>query len=122
MHLHRLAFVGEGGVAGDDKQAGDLGEIAGEHFGEAVAEVLLVGVFAHVDEGQDDEWRVCRAAASAAGAALGARGWGLGVRGGEGKIADSDDCCRDEQQASHSHHRPFSAGKARPTSFAPGQL
>ena len=32
-----------------------LGEIAGQHFGEAIAEVLLLRVFAHVDEGQDDD-------------------------------------------------------------------
>ena len=55
LHLHRLAFVGEGRVAGDDKEAGDPGEVAGEHFGDAVAEVLLLGVFAHVDEGQHDD-------------------------------------------------------------------
>ena len=43
LHLHRLAFVGESGVAGDDKETGDLGEITGEDFGEAVAEVVLLG-------------------------------------------------------------------------------
>ena len=55
LHLHRFAFVGEGRVAGDDKETGDAGEVAGEHFGDAVAEVVLLGVFAHVVEGQDDD-------------------------------------------------------------------
>ena len=32
-----------------------LGEIGGEDFGEAVAEIVLFGVFAHVDEGQHDD-------------------------------------------------------------------
>ncbi len=55
LYLHRFAFVGEGRVAGDDKQAGDLGEVTGEHFGEAVAEILLLGVSTHIDEGQHDD-------------------------------------------------------------------
>ena len=55
LHLHRFAFVGEGRVASDDKQAGELGEIGGEVLGDAVAEILLLGVVAHVDEGQHDD-------------------------------------------------------------------
>ncbi len=46
---------------------------------------------------------------------LGARGWGLGVRDRRKPIANGPNSCRDEQQASHSHYRPFLAGKARPT-------
>ena len=52
LYLHRFALVGEGRVAGDDKQAGDLREIGDEVLGDPVAEILLLGVAAHVDEGQ----------------------------------------------------------------------
>ena len=45
------------------------GEVAGEIFGDAVAEILLLGVFAHVDEGQHDD-----------GGFVG-QGKGLGARG-----------------------------------------
>ena len=69
LHLHRLAFVGEGRVAGDDKQAGDLGEVGGEVLGDAVAEILLLGIVAHVGEGQHDD-----------GGFVG-QGQGLGARG-----------------------------------------
>ena len=55
LHLDRFAFVGERRVAGDDKQAGDAGEVSGDVFGDAVAEILLLGIFAHVDEGQHDD-------------------------------------------------------------------
>ena len=55
LDIRRLAFVGEGGVAGDDKEAGDAGEICGEDFGDAVAEVVLFGIFAHVVEWQHDD-------------------------------------------------------------------
>src|SRR5262249_33337998 len=54
----KTRIVGEGRITGDDKEARDLGKIAGEDFGEAVAEILLLGVFAHVDEGQDDNRRL----------------------------------------------------------------
>ena len=49
-----FAFVGERGVAGDDEQAGDAVEVGGEHFGNAIAEVVLLGIFAHVVKGQHD--------------------------------------------------------------------
>ena len=55
LHLDRLAFVGERGVAGDNKQTRDLGEVTGDIFRDSVAEVVLLGIFAYVDEGQDDD-------------------------------------------------------------------
>ena len=69
LHVGGFAFVGEGGVTRDDKQVGNAGEVTGEHFGDAVAEVVLLGVFAHVVKGQDDD-----------GGFVGQRK-GLGVRG-----------------------------------------
>ena len=72
LHFHRLAFVGEGRIAGDDKQTGDLGEIAGQHFGEAVAEVVLLGIATQIHQRQHDD-----------GGFVGQRQeigrWGLGV-------------------------------------------
>ena len=55
LYFHRFAFVGEGRVASDDEQAGDLREIGGEVLGDAVAEIVLLGIFAHVDERQHDD-------------------------------------------------------------------
>ena len=53
LHFHGFTFVGEGRITGDDKETRDLGEIAGQHFGEAIAEVFLLRVFAHVDKRQN---------------------------------------------------------------------
>ena len=69
LHLHRFAFVGKRGVAGDDKETGNLGEVGGDVFGDAIAEIVLLGIVAHVDEGQDDD-----------GGFVG-QGQGLGARG-----------------------------------------
>ncbi len=55
LDLHRLAFVGERRIARDDKETGDLGEVAGQDFGQAVTEVVLAGIAAHVVEGQDND-------------------------------------------------------------------
>src|SRR5215207_8268393 len=60
LHFHRLAFVGEGRITSDDKEAGDSGEVGGEHFGDAVAEVVLLWVFAHVVERQHDDGGLVR--------------------------------------------------------------
>ena len=48
----RLALVGEGGVAGDDEQARNLGQIGDDVLGDAVGEILLLGIARHVVEGQ----------------------------------------------------------------------
>src|SRR5262245_52388425 len=58
--LYRLALVGKSRVAGDDKQAGDFGEIGGDVFSDAVAEVLLLGIITHVDKGQDEDGGLVR--------------------------------------------------------------
>ncbi len=50
-----LALVGKGLVAGDDEQRRDLGEIGGEILGDAVGEILLLGIAADVVEGQDHQ-------------------------------------------------------------------
>jgi hypothetical protein len=55
LHLHRPALVGEGGIARDHEQRLDLGEIGDQVLGDAVAEILLLGVAAHVGEGQDGD-------------------------------------------------------------------
>jgi hypothetical protein len=55
-----FAFVGEGGVAGDDEQTRNAGEIAGENFRDAIAEVVLLGIFTHIVEGQDDDGGLIR--------------------------------------------------------------
>ncbi|MGO8134250.1 hypothetical protein ACC730_37435, partial [Rhizobium ruizarguesonis] len=44
--------VGENGVARHDVQAGDLGEIGDDVFGYAIREIILIGIAAHIGEGQ----------------------------------------------------------------------
>ena len=54
-HLPRVrarALEGEGGLAGSHEEPGDLGEIGDEVVGDAVAEVFLVRIAAHVHERQ----------------------------------------------------------------------
>ena len=46
------ALVGEGSVARHHEQRGDLREIGDDVLGDAVAEIILLGVARHVDEGQ----------------------------------------------------------------------
>src|SRR5262245_57831141 len=55
LYLHRLAFVGKSRVAGDDKQTRYLREVSGKDVSEAVAEIVLVRIFAHIDKGQDND-------------------------------------------------------------------
>ena len=51
----RFAFETEGGVARDNRQRRDLGEVGDDVLADAVAEVLLLRVIAHVGERQDAE-------------------------------------------------------------------
>ena len=60
LYVHCLAFVGERGVTGDDEQTGNAREIAGEHFGDAVAEIVLLRVSTHVVKWQDDDGGLVR--------------------------------------------------------------
>src|SRR5712692_5138938 len=53
LHLRRLALVGKRRGARDDKQVLKSGEGGDEVIGDAVAEIFLVAVAAHVGEGQD---------------------------------------------------------------------
>ena len=55
-----LAFVGEAGVAGDDREAGDLRQVGYDVFAHAVGEVVLLGVAAHIGERQDGDRVLCR--------------------------------------------------------------
>jgi hypothetical protein len=54
FHVDRPAFVREGSVARDDKGASDARQVGRETLGDAVDEILLVGIAADVGEGQDD--------------------------------------------------------------------
>ena len=60
LHLDRLALVGEGGVPRDHEQAGDLRKIGDQVLGHAVAEILLLGIAAHVGEWQHGDRRLVR--------------------------------------------------------------
>ncbi len=57
LHLHRATLVGERGVARDDGEARDLREISDDVLGDAVAEILLLRVAAHIGEWQDRDRR-----------------------------------------------------------------
>ena len=59
-HIDCAVLVDEGGVAGDDEQPSDLGKTSDEVLREAVSEVVLVGVPAHVGEGQHRDRRTAR--------------------------------------------------------------
>jgi hypothetical protein len=50
LHVHVLALVGEGGVARYDKETRHFRQISNDVFGDAVTEVFLLRVAAHVDE------------------------------------------------------------------------
>ncbi len=58
LHLDRPALVGERGIARDHEQAGDLRQIGDQVFGHAVAEIFLLGIAAHVREGQNGDRRL----------------------------------------------------------------
>src|SRR5262245_62174496 len=44
-------------IAGDDKQARELGEVGDEVFSNAIAKILLLGVATQVGKGQDGDRR-----------------------------------------------------------------
>ena len=62
-----LSLVGEGGVARDDEQRRDLREIGDDVLGDAVAEIVLLRVAAHVDEGQHRDRGLVRRSRAACG-------------------------------------------------------
>ena len=74
----RLALEGEGGVAGDDRQRRHLRQVGDDVLGDAVAEIFLLGIAAHVDERQDADRRaggcgLCSAGLPLTGAAAARR-------------------------------------------------
>jgi len=52
-NIGRLAFVPKGRVAGDDKQRGEPRQLGDDVFGDAITEVFLARIAAHVGERQD---------------------------------------------------------------------
>ena len=69
FHVDWLALVGKTRVAGDDAQLGQLRKIGNDVLADAVGKILLLGVSAHVVEGEDCDGRPVsrRQAASALG-------------------------------------------------------
>jgi hypothetical protein len=53
--VDRLALIGERGLVRDHEAAGQMREVGGEIVGEAVGEIILLGVAAEVGERQDDD-------------------------------------------------------------------
>src|SRR5216683_7148765 len=52
LHFYRFALVGEGGGPGDNEEVRESGERGGQIIGDAVAEIFLLAIPAHVGEGQ----------------------------------------------------------------------
>src|SRR5438874_8215591 len=57
LHLDRFALVSKDGVSGDDEQTRHLGEVRDDVFGNAVAEIFLLRIAAHINKGKNgDRW------------------------------------------------------------------
>ena len=54
LRIGRLALVAEGAVAGDHHRAGDARQIGRQIVGDAVGEIVLLGIVTQIREGQDD--------------------------------------------------------------------
>jgi hypothetical protein len=60
-HVRRLSLERERGIAGDDGNIAEVGERRDDVLGDAVGEIFLLRVAAHVDEGQHgDGWGIRR--------------------------------------------------------------
>ena len=59
-NVERLALVDEGRVARDDEQSGHLRQIRDDVLADAIAEILLLRIPAHIVEGEDDDRRLVR--------------------------------------------------------------
>ena len=57
LHVNILASILEGGVARDDNQQVKARQLGNDVFGDSVAEILLLGIAAHVGEGQNSDRR-----------------------------------------------------------------
>src|ERR1700720_3046651 len=55
LHVGGPALVGEYRIARDDGKARDLREIGDDVLGDAIGEILLLRIAAHVVEGQDGD-------------------------------------------------------------------
>jgi len=64
--MHRLALVAEGGVAGDHEEPAQLGQRRDQILDDAVGEILLLGIVAHVVERQHCDHRAVRGRRGAA--------------------------------------------------------
>ena len=51
-HVDRAALVDERRVASDDEQPADVGQAGDQILGDAVGEMILIGIVAHVGERQ----------------------------------------------------------------------
>ena len=58
--VDRRRAIGEARIAGDDEQAGDLRQVGDEVLDQPVGEIFLVGIAAHVGEGQHRDRRLAR--------------------------------------------------------------
>src|SRR6266851_5865848 len=90
LHFYRLAFVGEGGGPGDNEQVRESGEGGGQVIGDAIAEIFLLGVVTHVDEGQHGDGGLIRQCES----------WGLRRRNGRRR------CQRTQREMLHDYDGP----------------
>ena len=61
-HVDVFALERKGRIAGDHRKRGDLAQVGGDVFADAVAEILLLGIAAHVDERQHADGDPGRAA------------------------------------------------------------
>src|SRR5262249_50204016 len=96
----------------DDKQAGNLREIRGKVFGDAVAKILLLRVLAHVGEGQHDKGGFVGQGQRMRLRLLSNKCRGLRTDWWARKIPHGQEGSCNEQQASHSRHHPVTVGSA----------
>ena len=57
FHVDRLALVSGRGIAGDDQEISEARELGDDVFGQSIGEKFLLGIAAHIGEGQDDDRR-----------------------------------------------------------------
>src|SRR5215831_16609287 len=60
LHIDRLALVRKGRIAGDDEEPTDAGERGDDLLDHTVCEIFLLGVTAHIGEGQHGNRRFVR--------------------------------------------------------------
>src|SRR6266571_6340334 len=55
LYIHSAALVGKARIAGDDEQPFDAREASDNLLDDAVGEIVLLGIAAHIGEGQDGD-------------------------------------------------------------------